>query len=520
MKRLRLRHLVLPIIIAAGAWALWPSAQATSTGAGSTRVSRNRDAKYVIRVAPSCYLPGMMPHNVGKPLQGLDLVAEDFERMYPDTRVEFVGVPGVREWLVTQLSAGTAPDILNVNVEDVWQDTHKGWYVALDPYFERPNPFITQGPGTKRWADQFKYEAVTQGTMAPDGKRYCLSYDMVETGIFYNKDIFKKVGIGEPRDWQEWMDGCEKIRQAGYVPFLSNSNAVSDWGVDLIFDQLYHDLLPLLNLRTDVNAGPYLANYLDWDEIAFLFKKGFFTHEDPRYAELWRIVRDWRKHMVQDIGSTDFLKMFITQRGAMMWSASWHVPKLALDPEVKFDWGVFYVPGITKSTSKYASGRGMVVIGGSAVQFVVTNVAFNDTRDQATSEKLKRCIAFLQFMCVPQNSDRVVNELWWFLPNIKGVEPHPQLMPFHEFLQRPYSMTKWTFTFDLRFTEIQNRMLGLYMDDGISRDEMIAWMEKNISESVATITRRKKLDFAEFDRIWGERKHLRQTMDDLPASAR
>jgi len=30
-----------------------------------------------------------------------------------------------REWLVTQLSSGAAPDVIQINVEDVWQDIQK-----------------------------------------------------------------------------------------------------------------------------------------------------------------------------------------------------------------------------------------------------------------------------------------------------------------------------------------------------------------------------------------------------------
>ena len=31
-----------------------------------------------------------------------------------------------------------------------------------------------------------------------DGLSYCITYDMVETGIFYNKKIFRQLGIVQP----------------------------------------------------------------------------------------------------------------------------------------------------------------------------------------------------------------------------------------------------------------------------------------------------------------------------------
>ena len=63
--------------------------------------------------------------------------------MFPDS----AAAAGKKEG-ETQLSAEQAPDIFNVNVEDVWQDVQKGWYIALDQWLEQPNPFIEKGQGS------------------------------------------------------------------------------------------------------------------------------------------------------------------------------------------------------------------------------------------------------------------------------------------------------------------------------------------------------------------------------------
>lgn len=167
------KHILLVIILGLSAWALWPSAEERAGGGrlgDRPKASEADKARrpYHLRVAPALYLPGTMPNNVGKPLEGLTHVAEKFEALFPDTYVEFVGVPAVREWLVTQLAAGQAPDIINVNVEDVWQDVQKGWYVPLDPYLNRPLPFVKPAePGSRQWWDVFKYQAITRGKARP-----------------------------------------------------------------------------------------------------------------------------------------------------------------------------------------------------------------------------------------------------------------------------------------------------------------------------------------------------------------
>lgn len=511
-----LRNLSLVLVLGFAAWALWPREAAHVGGEGQPQRS-TAPRKYTLRVAPGIYMPGRRPMDIGEPMQGLAKVAQEFEALYPDTRIEFSEAPvGQREYLVTQLAAEQAPEILNVNVEDVWQDVQKGWYVALDPYLERPNPFVGAGElGSRQWWDQFKYQAISRGKAAPDGRMYCLTFDMIETGVFYNKNIFRRLGLEPPKDWLEFLRVQQKIKAAGLIPFLVGSTSVADWGMDLVFDQLYGEILSGIDLAKDPVREAYMDGYLDWDELAFLHGKGFFTRRDPRFVETFRILKAWRRFFQKNMASEIF-KLFVTQQGAMLWDASPTVARLEGDPDLEFEWGVFYLPPIPRSFSRFADGHPMVVIGGSGTQLEVTNSAFNDTRDPATSTKLKRAIAFLQFLTVPRNAERVVNEILALLPNIEGVSPRSELMPFHEILQRKYTTTKWLYSFDLRFNEIYRRMLELYLDEGIDEDEFMGWMESNMRTASETVVRRKQIDLSKFEPRWRELAPLRAGMKELP----
>jgi raffinose/stachyose/melibiose transport system substrate-binding protein len=524
---IKTRHVILIIILSLATWALWEPSGATarlgSAPTGSNALPAN--VKYVIRFNPGpMYLPGVVPENSNRPIEGIARVGRAFEKLFPDTRIEFLGVPGdVREWLVTQLSSGQAPDVIQINVEDVWQDVHKNWYVPLDDYFEQPNPFIEKGkPGSEKWFDVFKYPVPTRGTTAPDGHMYCVVLDMIETGIYYNKTLFNRLRLREPQDWNEFLELQQQLKDAGYTPLLIDRACLADWGIDLVFEQLYGDLRDLLDLDFDPRRGEYLHGYLDWDELIFLHDKGFFSPADPRWREMWRILKDWRPYMSQELNpqGVNFIKNFVTQEGAMFWSHSMVVRRLLGDPDLAFDWDVFYLPAIPSSYSPYARGKEMCVIGGSAMQYTVTNTAYSDTRDPRTSERLKRVIAFLQFLTTPQSCNTVVNEQIALLPNVKGVDPHPELREFDEILQRHYSMTKWYFTFDNQWNQVLLRMLELHMNDGVDREQFMKILEQDLDRAAKRITARKSLDLSRFQQVWEKRQEMRRRLADLPEGAR
>lgn len=340
-------------------------------------------------------------------------------------------------------------------------------------------------------------------------------------GFIYNKKIFANLGLQPPKDWAEFMRIHEKVQKAGFTPMLVDVGALADWGVDLTFDQLYRDIRPTLDLKKDAKRDVFYKGYLDWDELAFLNTKGFFTEQDPRWREVFRILKDWRRFMPKDLGATDFDREFIQGKGAMYWTSSLFVQKLIRDPRRDFDWGMFYLPPITKATSKYGGGYPQCIIGEAATQFTVTNSAFSDTGNAQTSTKLKRCVEFLQFATIPRNCDKVVNEIIALMPNVLGVPTKKELEPFvKNLLHHPYTTTKWVYTFDLRFAEVMNRMMMLYLMNGVTDDEFMDWMVKNVRAACSTIVRRKNLDLAPEEREWQALAPLRAGMEDLPRSAR
>ncbi|NUN98738.1 MAG: carbohydrate ABC transporter substrate-binding protein, partial [Candidatus Omnitrophica bacterium] len=391
-----------------------------------------------------------------------------------------------------------APEIIHQNAEIAWQDTDKGWYIPLDEYLEKPNPYV---PVNKRWLDTFTNQALVNAKRAPDGKLYCISLDIIETGLFYNKDLLRKLGCDRmPDTWEEMRAMFKKIDSQGVTPMATAIFGLgSDWGQDILFEMLYRKLLPDMDLiPSSPESEAYLGHYLEAREAGFLFTKGFFTPKDPRWRELNRLLYEWRQFWPKELKNSDPARLFLTERVPILWDSSFLLRRMETDPYRTFDWGVAYIPRITPETSRFADGGPATVIGGAAIQLHLTNSARNNNR-------VEDCIDFLMFLSAPQSIERLAAEALVFIPNVKGAKMASQLAPFAEIFQRRYCAIKWLDSMDGQYKKQWRRMLDYYLNDGMSLEEFLRTLKLNFAAWVESHRAEAGWDFEGMEKVWSER---------------
>ncbi|MEC0371438.1 ABC transporter substrate-binding protein [Paenibacillus chibensis] len=115
-------------------------------------------------------------------------------------------------------SKDTAPDIVTEDTFMLNSDASAGF---LEPLDERLK-------GWEDWTNGSFIEAMKKGVTASDGKVYGVPYNTDSRGLWYNKEIFKKVGLPEdwqPKNWDEVLDAARTIKaKAGsdVVPIWMN----------------------------------------------------------------------------------------------------------------------------------------------------------------------------------------------------------------------------------------------------------------------------------------------------------
>lgn len=127
--------------------------------------------------------------------------------------------------------------------------------------------------------DSFSYKCLNDQSIEWAGYLNAIAEQPQVGGIFYDKDAFEQAGItAEPKTWAEFLDVCQKLKDAGIAPIAQDS-AYCDFA-------FYHQLVRHLGEEKieelDMNGGwSGTAAEKAADEIIDLINKGFFVDGAP-----------------------------------------------------------------------------------------------------------------------------------------------------------------------------------------------------------------------------------------------
>lgn len=133
-----------------------------------------------------------------------------------------------------------------------------------------------------------------------DGKKYAIPVTQHFVAFFYDVRLFKRLGLAPPTDWTQFLDVCERIRQAGVSPLALGSREM--WPAQFWFDYLLlRTAGPAYRQRLMDGKAPYdgpevRAAFALWRE---LLERGFFnpSPETLDWAQAAALVRQGKAGM-------------------------------------------------------------------------------------------------------------------------------------------------------------------------------------------------------------------------------
>jgi len=169
-----------------------------------------------------------------------------FEKQNPDYNVVLntFAHEDFKTLLRTWLPSKKAPDVVT------WFSGERMRYFAGQGLLEPIDDIFGKGGFTSYFPAAFKSACVSNGEI------YFLPTSWYWWGIWYRKSIFEKLGIQIPVTWKQFLDVCEKLKSAGYIPITIGTKYL--WTAAGWFD--YLDLrVNGLQFHMDLTAGkvPY-----------------------------------------------------------------------------------------------------------------------------------------------------------------------------------------------------------------------------------------------------------------------
>ncbi|GHO96887.1 sugar ABC transporter substrate-binding protein [Reticulibacter mediterranei] len=145
---------------------------------------------------------------------------ELFRKDYPDVKFTAKGIPSSNwaaffDTVSTQIAGGQVPDVIQVATEGQRLFASRGLVEPIDAYLARDKDeladfFSDIHPNLVKWNKM----------SSPDGKTYYLPGEFNTMCMWYNADMFQKVGVDEPNDswkWDDFMAAAKKLTVPGKV---------------------------------------------------------------------------------------------------------------------------------------------------------------------------------------------------------------------------------------------------------------------------------------------------------------
>ncbi|WP_391572794.1 ABC transporter substrate-binding protein [Cohnella sp.] len=176
------------------------------------------------------------------------------------------------------------------------------------------------------WKDNYLESAVQLGTV--DGKTYGVPYNYYAVVVFYNRDVFKNLGLNVPTTWEELLDVSEKIKASGLAPFVTGGKDA--WATQFM------------------SSGQFGA-YQHKDPLVFeKLASGEKKWTDPEFADFFGPLSELadKGYFLENsvgLGNAQVVQVFKEGKAAMYPMGSWALDEFPADFK-EFEVGAFPIP--------------------------------------------------------------------------------------------------------------------------------------------------------------------------------
>ncbi|MGD1820206.1 MAG: ABC transporter substrate-binding protein [Pleomorphochaeta sp.] len=223
--------------------------------------------------------------------------------------------------LAANFKGGTAADVIHLRAYGNFEQFAKPGYLL--PLTEENVPGLAN----------FDATSLAGGTSIYDNNVYGVPYASQSLVIYYNKDIYKELGLSEPQTWDEYISNLQACKKAGVTP-ISNGT-YTGWMNEV-----------LVGL---VGSGVYKNSF--FDDVT----SGKTNFTDPRYVAALDRVKSLTPYFPDGYESIDYVAqqmLFINGMAAHFMGGIWEASYF-LSQNQDLNLGMFVCPPEEKGGQRY-----------------------------------------------------------------------------------------------------------------------------------------------------------------------
>lgn len=349
----------------------------------------------------------------------LKQITEKYSKVHPNVSFQLISQPasGYFDWIRARFAANEAPDIEANHSSILERQFKQGFLVNLEDELNRPNPYANN----QVWKELFmkgRLEAAHDNLHEPS---YAIPFASLGLAYYYNKDIYEKLGLMEPKTWDQFMANCETIVGNQYNPI-----AMMTLKADAVNWMSWY-------LTTGLFANKYLADErinpnkdisLDGKEITRAISLGYFDiskGEDKKaYEKYLEMLHQFSKYAqgASGLDEAGAKAQFFAGKAVHIMSGSWDLKGFTENKAFKA--GAFSLPRFTKANSEYAGDN-----------FSIPNVEVLGITKWAeeSKDKKKAAIDFIKFFTAPDQY-KIFIDTTYVIPVINGLDIDPVFNAF------------------------------------------------------------------------------------------
>jgi len=264
----------------------------------------------------------------------LQKAAEAFTQLHPNVTINFTfNGRDNRNLVASAIEAGTQIDLMDANIDNIvrlWGNNIMDLSSYMDQTYDTTNG--------KPYKDCVMPSMLTLAADLFDGKVMCIPYIPQAFMICCNKNILDEAGVTEyPTTWEDFLDACEKIKNAGYIPITTDANYCTSW------------------------VGYYLSRLLGDDCLKELVKDKTLW-DDPKVLEAAKAIEDlasrgyYDPNLASNVYPAAQQDMVISENIAMYINGTWLPNEVADTTPENYKWGAFAFPEVPNGINGTEAG--------------------------------------------------------------------------------------------------------------------------------------------------------------------